>query len=91
MPLKAPQSLHPSDPTPEPEAPAARAPQATPDPEPTPEPEPLPENFPALDLLQTAGFTTRQQVQQADDATLLAIEGLGKATLAKIRSYPTGG
>lgn len=35
--------------------------------------------------LRAGGFTTRQQVRDADDERLLAIEGVGDATLKKIR------
>lgn len=35
--------------------------------------------------LRAGGFTTRQQVRDADDERLLAIEGVGDVTLKKIR------
>ena len=35
--------------------------------------------------LRAAGLTTQQQVRDADDATLLGIDGIGDATLKKIR------
>ena len=48
---------------------------------------PLPE---ALDqrvreALAAAGYTSVEEVRDADDETLLAVEGIGKATLAKVR------
>lgn len=47
----------------------------------------LPEDFPALDILNNAGYTTRHQVETATDEDILALEGIGQATLEKIRGY----
>ena len=40
-------------------------------------------------LLVEAGFRTPRQIKAATDETLLAVSGLGEATLARIRAqYP---
>lgn len=46
---------------------------------------PLPEGFPARDLLLAAGYTTLERVQAATDEELLAIQGIGRRLLGKIR------
>ena len=50
---------------------------------------PLPSSFPERDRLVEAGFVTIQSVQTADDAQLDAIEGIGEATIKKIRESLT--
>ncbi len=63
-----------------------------------PEPERQPAAPPAADLaalksidapvaerLRAAGITTQQQLRDTDDATLLGIEGIGEATVRKLR------
>lgn len=47
----------------------------------------IPDNFPAKSALVAAGYVTLEGVISADDETLLAIDGIGKTTLAKIRAY----
>lgn len=45
------------------------------------------ETFPGGALLIPAGYTTRLKVEQASDDELLAVEGVGPATLEKIRGW----
>lgn len=45
----------------------------------------LPEDFPARDLLEDAGFTTLEQVSALSEAELIAIKGIGKATANVIK------
>ena len=40
---------------------------------------------PVVERLRAAGITNRQQLRDADDATLLGIEGIGEATVRKLR------
>lgn len=47
----------------------------------------LPEGFPGREELEAAGYTTTEQVTDAADEDLLAIKGVGRGTLAKIRTY----
>lgn len=47
----------------------------------------LPADFPARQNLVNAGVTTLAQVQAMTDEEIRAIEGIGNATLAKIRAY----
>jgi len=62
----------------------------TPDPPPTPTPvvetDDLPADFPQREALTAAGFGALLLVTQATDDELLAIEGIGKATVEKIRA-----
>jgi hypothetical protein len=46
----------------------------------------LPEDFPARALLVAGGFDTRAAVTAATDAQLVALDGVGEATVAKIRA-----
>ena len=46
----------------------------------------LPDDFPARDLLYDNLYTTLEQVREATDKELLALKGLGKATLRDIRA-----
>lgn len=43
--------------------------------------------MPYAELLAGAGFDTPQKVQDASDAKILEIEGIGPARLAEIRAY----
>jgi hypothetical protein len=45
----------------------------------------LAEEFPAREQLITAGLAYTEQVRKATDEALLAIDGVGKTTLTKIR------
>jgi ERCC4-type nuclease len=45
----------------------------------------LPGGFPARMQLMKAGFKTKQEVRGASDEELTAIEGVGEATVKKIR------
>lgn len=47
----------------------------------------LPEDFPGHAQLVEAGYTTMHKVETASDEDLLAVEGVGPATLEKIRGY----
>lgn len=47
--------------------------------------EPLPDDFPGRALLVEAGRETLEAVRAAEDAALLAITGIGPATLEAIR------
>lgn len=62
----------------------------TPEPPTTPTPvvetDDLPADFPQREALTAAGFGALLLVAQATDDELLAIEGIGKATLEKIRA-----
>lgn len=51
----------------------------------TPEGTALPADFPAQDLLVEAGLKTVEAVQAASDEQLLAVSGIGPATLKEIR------
>lgn len=42
-------------------------------------------------VLAAAGFDTFQKIREASDEELLAVKGIGKATLAKIRQEVTDG
>lgn len=66
---------------------AAKEPQKQPEREPEPNPEgtPLPDDYPAHDELLSAGYTTLEAVAEATDDELTAIDGIGPATLTKIR------
>src|SRR5690349_14675415 len=44
----------------------------------------LTDDFPAREALVAGGFRTQQQVREASDEELLALEGIGRATLEKI-------
>lgn len=46
----------------------------------------LPEGFPQREALTAAGFGALLLVTKASDEELLAIDGIGKATLEKIRA-----
>ena len=67
----------------------------SPEPEPEPEPEPasksLSDEYPGLKanyvkVLEEAGFTTKAAIDKASDKDLLALKGIGKATLKIMRS-----
>ena len=47
----------------------------------------LPEDYPAASTLEEAGYTSTDEVDAASDEELLAIDGIGEATLKEIRSY----
>ncbi len=46
---------------------------------------PLPDDFPSREILVAAGFTTMEGARAASDEALLALDGIGPATLQKIR------
>lgn len=50
----------------------------------TKEDDPL-EGMPAADELRAAGFSSKEQVYGTSDEALQEIDGIGKATVAKIR------
>lgn len=50
----------------------------------------LPDDFPARDLLYDNLYTTLESVRGATDKELLALKGLGKATLRDIRTAASG-
>lgn len=52
---------------------------------PSPEGTPLPDDFPARALLVEAGYTTLERVREATDEELLAIRGVGRRLLERIR------
>lgn len=52
-----------------------------------PQPARLPTGFPARSLLLAAGFDSLASVEAASDETLLAVEGIGTASLNRIRSW----
>jgi hypothetical protein len=41
--------------------------------------------FPGADALVAGGFDSREKIRAASDEDLLALEGIGEATLKKIR------
>lgn len=51
---------------------------------------PLPDEFPVKAELVTAGLAYTEQVRRSTDDQLLAIAGVGKATLVKIREALNG-
>ncbi|MCW8932894.1 MAG: hypothetical protein OQL19_21970, partial [Gammaproteobacteria bacterium] len=66
-----------------------------PEPEPEPEPEPasksLIEEFPELKanyakVLEEAGFKTKASIDKASDKDILALKGIGQATLKILRA-----
>lgn len=50
------------------------------------EPTELPEDFPSRDKLVAAGLTTTQAVSAKSDDELVALEGIGEASVKKIRA-----
>lgn len=47
----------------------------------------LPDDFPAREALINAGIDTIEKVAAVSDEELLAVDTIGKVTLAKIRGY----
>ena len=45
----------------------------------------LPDDFPARDILTAAGFDSLEAIASATDDELLAVKGIGKATVRQIR------
>lgn len=63
----------------------ARLAEAEPEPA-EPSATPLPDDFPRRDKLLEAGYTTVEQVAELSDDDLMAVDGIGKASLAEIRA-----
>ena len=67
------------------------APAPAPEPKPKAAPKSLSDEYPGLKanyvkVLEEAGFTTKASIDKASDKDLLALKGIGKATLKIMRS-----